>query len=166
MTSLLRWGGEGGRWWGIKQKWDAAGRRGWMVSECSGRPILIFLFIKENWICTMTRHLAEPDINKLLTRNLLFDSDVRQWNCCILCGLNRTIERVVNLNAKWLRFVLLWIRSFKCTVRLLFKLCKKKNKNRLIAKCVLKMWIIINKRHFVIFLDNWTHKSIKPRKSR
>ena len=26
------------------------------------------------------------------------------------------------------------------------------------------MWIIINKRHFVIFLDNYTHKSIKPRK--
>ena len=28
------------------------------------------------------------------------------------------------------------------------------------------MWIIINKRHFVIFLDNWTHKSIKPEKKK
>ena len=27
-----------------------------------------------------------------------------------------------------------------------------------------EMWIIINKRHFVIFLDNCTQKSIKPRK--
>ena len=33
--------------------------------------------IKENWICSMTRHHAEPN-NISLTRNLLFDSDVRQ----------------------------------------------------------------------------------------
>ena len=26
------------------------------------------------------------------------------------------------------------------------------------------MWIIVNKRYFVIFLDNFTHKSIKPQK--
>ena len=26
------------------------------------------------------------------------------------------------------------------------------------------MWIIINKRHFVAFLGNCTHKSIKPQK--
>ena len=38
--------------------------------------------------------------------------------------------------------------------------------NRLIAKWILKLWIIINKNHFVIFLDNCTHKNIKPRKSR
>ena len=35
---------------------------GWGVSECSGRPIFFF-FIKENWICAMTRHHAEPNIN-------------------------------------------------------------------------------------------------------
>ena len=29
---------------------------GWEVSECFGRPIIIF-FIKENWICAMTRHM-------------------------------------------------------------------------------------------------------------
>ena len=34
---------------------------GWReVSECSGRPIFIF-FIKENWICPITRHHAEPN---------------------------------------------------------------------------------------------------------
>ena len=27
------------------------------------------------------------------------------------------------------------------------------------------MWIILNKRHFVIFLGNRTHKNIKPRKA-
>ena len=34
------------------------------------------------------------------------------------------------------------------------------------CKISTKMWIIINKKHFVIFLDNCTHKNIKPRKSR
>ena len=46
------------------------------VSECSGRPVFIF-FIKESWICAMTRRHAEPN-NILLTRNLPFDSDVKQ----------------------------------------------------------------------------------------
>ena len=38
--------------------------------------------------------------------------------------------------------------------------------NRLIAKGVLKTWMIINKRHLLMFLDNRTHKSIKPRRRR
>ena len=50
---------------------------GWGISECSGRPILIF-FIRENWICAMTRHHDEPNINILWTRNLPFDFDARQ----------------------------------------------------------------------------------------
>ena len=33
-------------------------------------------FIKENWICTMIKHHAK---NILLTRNLPFDSDIKQW---------------------------------------------------------------------------------------
>ena len=49
--------------------------RGWGgVRECCGRPVFTF-FIKENSICTMTRHHAS---NVLLARNLAFDSDVRQ----------------------------------------------------------------------------------------
>ena len=43
-----------------------------MVSEYSGRPIFTF-FIKENWICAMTRHHAELNIIILLTRNVPFD---------------------------------------------------------------------------------------------
>ena len=46
-------------------------------SKCSGRPIFIY-FIKENWVCAMTRHYAESNINILLTRNLSIDSEVRQ----------------------------------------------------------------------------------------
>ena len=39
---------------GVRQKWDVIGRNGGgEVSECSGRPIFIFL-IKENWILAMT----------------------------------------------------------------------------------------------------------------
>ena len=45
-----------------------------IISECSGRPVFIF-FIKENWICAMVTHHAEPHITVLLTRNLPFDSD-------------------------------------------------------------------------------------------
>ena len=50
---------------------------GWGVSEFSGRPIFIYFFIKEYWICTMTRHHAEPNSNIILTKNLPFDCGVR-----------------------------------------------------------------------------------------
>ena len=53
-------------------------------SEFSGRPIFIF-FIKENWILAMTRHHAN---NILLTKNLNFDSDVRQWSNPIMILLH------------------------------------------------------------------------------
>ena len=49
----------------------------WGVNECSTCSTFIF-FIKENWICSMTRLLAESNINILLTRNLPTDSGVRQ----------------------------------------------------------------------------------------
>ena len=57
-----------------RQKSDVTGRRGMGVSKCSGRSIFIF-FIKENWIWAMARDHAN---HILLTRNLPFDSDVRQ----------------------------------------------------------------------------------------
>ena len=38
----------------------------------------LYFFIKENWICAMARHHAEPNIDILSTRNLPFDSDARQ----------------------------------------------------------------------------------------
>ena len=56
-----------------------------MLSDVSGWELAsvldvqsLFFFIKENWICAMTRHHAEPNINMLLTRNPPFDSDVWQ----------------------------------------------------------------------------------------
>ena len=49
--------------------------------------IFIF-FIKENWICAMTRHHAESNINILLTRNLPIDSDVRHWSHSLMMQLH------------------------------------------------------------------------------
>ena len=71
---------------------------------------LCLFFIKENWICAMTRHHAKSNINILLTRNFPIDFGVRQWSHLFMislhfCGLNRTIEPAVNLNVAWLGFV-------------------------------------------------------------
>ena len=73
MTSTLR---EAGR---LRQKWDVIWqRRGfWTSNFC--------FFIKENWIWAMTRHHAN---NILLTRNLPFDSDVRQWSHPLMIPLH------------------------------------------------------------------------------
>ena len=46
-------------------------------NKCSRCPIFIF-FIKESWICAMTRHHAESNINILLTKSHSVDSGVRQ----------------------------------------------------------------------------------------
>ena len=140
---------------------------GWGVSKCSGHSIFIF-FIKENWIWVMTRHHAD---NILLTRNLHFDSDVRQWSHplmillhCLWANSNYRTRGQFECD---MTLFLFWFRSFTCTMRLLFhslfKMCKW---NRLIAKWILKFWMIINKNHFVIFLDNCIHKNIKSQKSR
>ena len=58
------------------------GGGGWGVNECSGRPIFIY------WICVITRHHAEPNINILVTRNLPFDSDVRQQSHTLMIPLH------------------------------------------------------------------------------
>ena len=67
MTSTWSKGGEGR---GLRQKWGGDEQMFWTFN--------IYFFTKENWICAMTRHKAEPNINILLTRNLPFDSFWRQ----------------------------------------------------------------------------------------
>ena len=81
MTSTLTGAGER-----VRQKWDVIGHKGWWVGECSGHPTFIF-FIEENWISTTTAYNAEPN-NILLTRNLLFHSDVWQWSHPLLMPLH------------------------------------------------------------------------------
>ena len=96
------------------------GWEGMMGSDCSGRPVFIFL-IKENWICSITRHRAESNINVLLTRNLPVDSGVRHWRYSSMISLHYLcVERMVNLNVVWLGFVIFLISFVHRTVRLLF----------------------------------------------
>ena len=77
----------------------------WGVGECSGildAQFLFFLLKKiENWICAMTKQ--HPNINRNFEKRCSF------WLHCIVCGINRTIERVVNLNVTWLGFVFVLI---------------------------------------------------------
>ena len=56
----------------LRQKWDVIGH---------------VFFIKENWICTITRH-AGPNFNILLTRNLPSCSRVRQLNHPLMIPLH------------------------------------------------------------------------------
>ena len=70
------WGKIGG---GVRQIWDTIERRRLEGSKCSGRPIFIS-FIKENRICTMTRHHAESNANILLTRYLPIVCGFRLWS--------------------------------------------------------------------------------------
>ena len=81
MTSTLRRDGVKGK----SEMLSGVGEKG--VSECSGRPVFIF-FIKGSWICAMIRHHAEPNINILLTRNLPFNSDVKQSRHPLLMSLH------------------------------------------------------------------------------
>ena len=68
-----------------------------------------------------------------------------------------------------IRLDCLWTKSnssFTCTVRLLFRsfVTFSTYENKLIAKWAPKKLFYIN--YFVVFLDNCTHKNVKPRKSR
>ena len=104
MTPTLKEVGGGGGG-GVRQKWDVIGCRGWGVNECSGRPIFIFL-LKKIGFPPMTRHHAEPNINVLLTRNLPFDSDFRQWRHPLMISLdayNRTHGQF-KCDVTWFRF--------------------------------------------------------------
>ena len=99
----VRGGGERGK--GKNEMLSGVGR--WGISECFGRPVSIF-FIKESWICAMTRHDAEPNINILLTRNLPFDSDSDSG----LKSNNRTRGQF--------KCDVTWFCYFACAMRLLF----------------------------------------------
>ena len=114
--------------------WDI-GR--WGLASVLDVQSLVF-FIKENWICAMTRHYAELSINLLLTRNLHFDSDVKQWSHPL----------TIRLHYLWAKSSNRTSGQFECDVLsfVLFTFSSCAKKTRLIAKWALKMWIIINKK--------------------
>ena len=78
----------------------------------------LYFFIKENWICAMTRHYAESNISMLLTRNLPIDSDVRQRSHFLMIPLhylwaksnNRTLGQF-ECDVTWFCFCFNFVRS-------------------------------------------------------
>ena len=77
----------------------------------------LFFFIKENWICAMTRYHAESNINILSTRNLLIESDIRQWSH----PYNDTIALLwAKANNRTRILKEFWFRSLTYTVKLSF----------------------------------------------
>ena len=80
-----------------------------------------FIIIKENWICAVTRHHAEPNINMLLARNLPFDSDARQWSHtlmiplhCLWAKSNNRTRGQFECNVTWFCFCFHFVRSKRC----------------------------------------------------
>ena len=78
----------------------------WGLRKCSGRPIFIF-FIKENWICAMTRHCAEPK-NTLSTKNLPFDSYFREWSHSLMILLHCLWARSINRMRGQFKYEVTW----------------------------------------------------------
>ena len=75
VTSTLRWGGDGmgdKKW----QKWDVTGRRRWRVSECSGRPIFVFLlktldFHHDQILCWAKQYIIDNKSSFWLWRQIV-----------------------------------------------------------------------------------------------
>ena len=87
---------------------------GWLSSVLDVQSLF---FIKENWICAMTRHHAEAN-NISLTRNLPFDSDVRHWShpliiplYCLWAKLNNRTRGQSKCDVTWFCFCFDFVRS-------------------------------------------------------
>ena len=117
----------------------------------------------------------KKECNILLTRNLPVEPGVRQWSHpliillhCLWAKSNNRTRGQFECDVTWFCFCFHFVRSYArsgcCSVVCLrFQVVQIKQVD---CKWVLKMWIIINKRHFLIFSDNCTHKNVKPRRRR
>ena len=79
------------------------------INKCFGRPIFIF-FIKESWICDMTRHHAEPNINILLTINVPF-ADI-QWSHLLTMPLHCLWAKSNNRTHGQFEYDVIWFFFF------------------------------------------------------
>ena len=71
------------------QKWNVIGRRGeWGVSKCSGHPIFIFFLLRKLDLRHDQKSYWAKHWYILLTRNLPFDSDVRQRSHSLMVALH------------------------------------------------------------------------------
>ena len=110
------WGGIGC----VRQKWDVIGCVCWTTN------LYFLFFVKENGICAITRHHAEPNINILLTKNLPFHCGVRQWSHplkiplhCLWTKSNNRMRVQFEYDVTWFCFCF-YFSLFTCTVQLLF----------------------------------------------
>ena len=98
------------------------------------------LFLKEIWIYAMTRHHVEPNINILLTRNIPFVSEVRQWSHPLMiplhllwAKLNNRVRCQYECDVIWLCFSFGMVRSHArcgcCSIVCLQVDCKISTKN-------------------------------------
>ena len=82
---------------------------GWGFSECSGRPIFVFLLKKIGFVPWPDIVLSEILINywqEIFLLTLTSDSEAIH---CIVCGINWTTKCVVSLNVTWRGFVFVLI---------------------------------------------------------
>ena len=113
------WGGVGGGVDKIEMLSDVWGWGG--VRECFRCPILIFILKKIGFVPWPSIMLSQTLIyywQEIFTFTLTSDSEaiLYRYNC-IVCGINRTIERVVNFNVTWLSFVfvlILFVHNTRC----------------------------------------------------
>ena len=78
----------------------------WGVSKCSGRPIVTFLLKKIGFALWPEIMLSQKLIyywQEIFFLTLTLDSEAILWLYhCIVCEVNQTVERVINLNVTWL----------------------------------------------------------------
>ena len=101
----------------LGQKWDIIGRRG-SPSDCSGRPIFIFV-IKENWICPITRH----DAIYIIVNNILLTKNLQRNHALMIplpCLWAKSNNRTRGQCGCGFVLFLFWFHSFMCTVQVLF----------------------------------------------
>ena len=98
-------------------------------SKCSGRPIFNFFILKKielkfsiYWRNPWWKTSSFVQWDMLLSQTLIYywqeifllilvpeSEAILQWYHCIICWLNGTIERLVNLNVTWLDFAFVLI---------------------------------------------------------
>ena len=108
MTSTLR------RRMGVRQEWDAIGCRGGGGYQVFRTFNLYLFLLKKSGVV----HHAKPNVNILLTRNLTFDSDFRQWDHPLMMPLhflwaksNKRTRGQFECDLTWFCFCFDFVRS-------------------------------------------------------
>ena len=147
----------------------------------------MFWTSKENWIYPMTRHHAKPN-NILLTKNLPFDSNIRQWNHllmiplhCLWAESNNRRRGQFECRMTWFCFCFDFVRSHAPLIRL-FGL-KSDVQSQVVGRildvdgqgggrswkldnshgchmCIIPYLILFKKQHFIFLFANFLESKI------